>query len=61
MGVGRGVTLSKSIGSNRRKKMWFSKTFLLEVKKLGNILAAQYAYKGKLAIIENIDNNALKK
>jgi len=63
MGVGRGVSLSnkKNLNINKRKeKPWYSKTFLLEVKKLQNILTVKYAKVGALTIIENLDDNALK-
>lgn len=62
MGVGRGVSLadrSYLINNKRKQKPWYSKTFLLEVKKLQNILAEKYARIGALTIIENLSDNAL--
>ena len=63
MGVGRGVSLAnkKFLNINKRQeKPWYSKTFLLEVKKLQNILAVNYAKISALTIIENLDDNALR-
>jgi hypothetical protein len=51
MGAGPGV---------RSAKMWYSKTFLLEVRKLSNIMASMYAHRSAITIIENIDDNALR-
>jgi len=62
MGVGRGVSLSDRqylVKNNRKEKPWYSKTFLLEVKKLQNILAQKYARLGAITIIENLSDNAL--
>ena len=62
MGVGRGVSLadrSYLVSNKRKQKTWYSKTFLLEVKKLQNILAEKYARIGALTIIENLSDNAL--
>jgi len=62
MGVGRGVSLEDRkylIHNKRKQKPWYSKTFLLEVKKLQNILADKYARLGALTIIENLSDNAL--
>ena len=63
MGVGKGVTLQNrdSVVTRRTQKMWFSKTFLLEVRKLANIMAAQYGFQGTLLIKENIDDNSIKR
>lgn len=62
MGVGRGVSLADRaylINNKRKQKPWYSKTFLLEVKKLANILAVKYARTGAFTIIENLSDNAL--
>ena len=58
MGVGRGVTFANRTQTNtsRKQKQWFTKTFLLEVKKLANILALQYAHSGVLYIKEVIND-----
>ena len=62
MGVGKGVTLEMagSVVSRRRPKPWYSKQFFAQVKKLSEILAAKYARKGVITIIENVDDNALR-
>jgi hypothetical protein len=62
MGVGRGVTLEDvgSPGINRKPKPWYSRTFYSEVQKLVKIMAEKYARKGAMAIVENVDDNALK-
>lgn len=63
MGVGRGISLAdrKYLQNNKRiQKPWYQKTFLLETKKLANILAAKYARLGALRIIENLSDNALR-
>ena len=63
MGVGRNVTMetrNELVNNNRPRRQWYNKVFLLEVKKLANILAVQYARKGVLTICENINDNALK-
>ena len=54
MGVGKGVTVANWSNSNhnRIKKQWFNKTFLLEVRKLSNMLAANYAHTGALYVKE---------
>ncbi len=70
MGVGKGVKLedvrsgakdysSGEGGHRRRPKKWYSKIFYSEVKKLSVILAEKYGKMGALAIVENIDDNAL--
>jgi hypothetical protein len=56
MGVGKGVNLSNQNNSKRKPKMWFSKTFLLEVKKLGNMLASKYAHEGVLYVKETLED-----
>lgn len=62
MGVGNGISIQKrkNFTTNRVQKMWYTKTWLLEVKKLANILAAKYAYKGILTVVENVNDNALR-
>ncbi len=58
MGVGKGVSFNmrNAVHTSRKQKMWFSKTFLLEVKKLANILAANFAHNGVLYIKEGIES-----
>ena len=41
MGVGRGVHYNEVELSNRKHKMWYSKTLRWEVRKLGEVLAAR--------------------
>ncbi len=53
MGVGRGVKLGDARG-NRRPKKWYSKTFYAEVKKLGELVAAKYAQKAQIIIVESV-------
>lgn len=62
MAVGKGVTMANrgSVSTRRIPKQWFSKTFLLEVRKLANILAANFAHSGVLKVIENIQDNSIK-
>lgn len=73
MGVGKGVSLGevkgniterrlvgRETGNRRRAKKWYSPVFYTEVAKLKHILAEKYARSGVLAIVENIDDNALK-
>jgi hypothetical protein len=57
MGVGRGVNFATRSQTNtkRKQKQWLTKTFLLEVKKLSNILAKEYAHSGVLYIKESIE------
>ena len=57
MGVGKGVSFANR-GQNtiRRQKPWFTKTFLLEVKKLANMLAVHYAHEGILWVKETIED-----
>jgi len=56
MGVGNGTTLSESLsgGSNRKRKQWYSKTFLREVRILIDILAQQYARQAVGVITSNL-------
>jgi hypothetical protein len=58
MGVGRGVTFAgrSQSGTRRLQKQWFNKTFMLEVKKLSNILARYYAHSGILYVKETIND-----
>lgn len=73
MGVGNGVSLGevkgvaterrligRETGNRRRPKKWYSPVFYTEVEKLKHILAEKYAKSGVLAIVENINDNALK-
>lgn len=73
MGVGNGVDLGsvgdlqterrlvgKETGNRRRPKPWYNKTLYAQTQRLVEILAEKYARKGLLAIIENVDDNALK-
>lgn len=57
MGVGKGVSFqTRNTTNNKRiQKMWLSKTFLLEVRKLANILAANFAHSGTLYVREIIE------
>ena len=57
MGVGKGVSFNmrNSVDTRRRQKMWFSKTFLLEVKKLANIMAQNFAHNGILYVKEVLE------
>lgn len=52
MGVGRGVTLSDVPDSTGRRqvKPWYSQTFMNEVMKLGQILAAEYGVDAAMAL-----------
>ena len=56
MGVGKGVSLQdrQNMATRRKNKQWYSKTFLLEVKKLTNMLAEKYAQHVGAIIVENI-------
>jgi hypothetical protein len=58
MGVGKGVSFSNrgQIGS-RRQKQWFTKTFLLEVKKFANMRAQLFGLEAVLFIREVINDN----
>lgn len=56
MGVGKGISVANRANKehNRKKKQWFNKTFLLEVRKLSNMLAAMTAHNGVLYVKEAI-------
>lgn len=54
MGVGQGVKKEEVFTSNRNPKPWYSSTFLLEVKKLANILADQYGHQSNLIVVNSI-------
>jgi hypothetical protein len=60
MGVGKGVSFNmrNAVNTRRIQKMWFSKTFLLEVRKLANILAENFAHNGVLYVREVIESKA---
>ena len=73
MGVGNGVDLGSvgdlkterrlvgnETGNKRRPKPWYNKTLYSQTQRLVEILAEKYARKGLIAIIENVDDNALK-
>jgi hypothetical protein len=62
MGVGRGVTIKdiRAGYSNRKPKPWYSMAFYIEVNKLASIMAEKYARRGVLAIVENVEDNAMK-
>lgn len=57
MGVGKGTTLSESIAgnTNRKRKMWYSKTFLREVRILVDIMAQDYARQAQMIIYTNME------
>ncbi len=59
MGVGKGVSVAGRMQSNtiRQKKQWFTKSFLLEVKKLAGIMAAYYGHQGTLYVKEAWESN----
>lgn len=59
MGVGKGTDLQHATFSNRKKKPWYSKPFYSQVLRLSQILAEKYAHKGAMAIVENVNDNAL--
>ncbi|MCK4676718.1 MAG: hypothetical protein KAT48_01185 [Bacteroidales bacterium] len=61
-GIGKGVTIADvgKVSTRCRPKVWYSKVFFSEVKKLGSILAEKYARKANMMIIENVDDNALR-
>lgn len=50
MGVGNGISAGETQGSSRKQKKWYSSTFILEARKLSNILAANYAHKGAVIV-----------
>jgi hypothetical protein len=56
MGVGKGVSQENraTVITTRIPKQWYTKTFLLEVRKLSNILAQHYAFNGVLLVKENM-------
>jgi len=56
MGVGKGTTKG-SLSSARKQKPW-SANFLLEVKKLSNMLALSQAQQATLTIVQNISDNS---
>jgi hypothetical protein len=57
MGVGRGTKYSQ-IGQTKRKAYpWLSSTFLLEVKKLANMIAKYNANEATIVITESWRNN----
>lgn len=62
MGVGKGVKIEDRFSGNntRIQKPWLTRTFLLEVRKLANMLAKDFAHRGTLLIVENTEDNAKK-
>lgn len=73
MGVGKGVSLGevrgnvverrlvgRETGNRRRAKKWYSPVFYTEVAKLRFIMAEKYARNAVMAIVENLDDNAMK-
>ncbi len=60
MGVGKGTDLQHASFTNRKKKPWYSKPFFSQVIKLSQILAGKYANKAAMAIVENVNDNALR-
>ncbi len=56
MGVRKGVSLASG---RTNPKPWYSKTFYSQVKRLGDILQEKYAQRAAIAIVENLDDNAL--
>ncbi len=61
MGVGKGVKIDQVSASRRRPKKWYSPTFFSQIKKLSEILQEKYAQQGALSIIENVQDNSIKK
>lgn len=69
MGVGNGIKIDTSRAlrnerrdqrfSSRKPKPWFTKPLYGQISRLRQIMAEKYARKGAIAIIENIDDNAL--
>ena len=57
MGVGKGTNMSQSMTgqTNRTRKMWYSKTFLREVRILVDIIAQQYNRQAQVAILSNLE------
>jgi hypothetical protein len=72
MGVGRGVKIGdvsenkisrrlegRMLGNRRRPKKWYGKTFYAEVSTLKEILVKEYAHKGVLQIVENLNDHSI--
>jgi hypothetical protein len=72
MGVGKGTKIGdvnenktsrrlegRMLGNRRRPKKWYGKTFYAEVATLKEILVKEYAHKGVLQIVENLDDNSI--
>jgi hypothetical protein len=53
MGVGRGTKLEQVGQTKRQRYPWFSTTFLLEVKKLANMIARFKAEQATIVITES--------
>jgi hypothetical protein len=73
MGVGHGVDLGsvaelkterrydgRQTGNRRRPKPWYNKALYSQTQRLMELMAEKYGRKGVLAIVENVDDNALK-
>ncbi len=58
MGVKKGVSLGSL---DVTPKAWYSKEFFSQIKKLGELLREKYELKAALTIVENINDNSLKK
>lgn len=71
MGVGKGTRIGdvaenkisrrlegKQQGNRRRPKPWYASTMYAERMKLIELLAAKYAHRASITIVENIDDNA---
>jgi hypothetical protein len=69
MGVGNGVKIDASRAmrserrddrySTRKAKPWYSKPLYGQIARLRQIMAEKYAHRAAIAIIENVDDNAL--
>jgi hypothetical protein len=72
MGVGRGTPIGsvrenrtsrflegKMIGNRRVPKKWYSRALAAEVFRLKEITQEEYGFRGRLAIVENMDDNAI--
>jgi len=73
MGVGKGTRISgtrenktsrylegRMLGNRRTPKKWYGKTFFAEVSTLKEIMAREYAHKGVIQIIENINDHPIQ-
>ena len=53
--AGKGAPHAKVEQSNRKAKLWFSKTFYSQLMKLREILRVRYSEKTQMVIIQEID------